>query len=329
MKISTFIKYMLRLPSKLDWPFLIMFLTIGLFSCNASAQSKKGFNLSNASIPVEEIIDGGPPKDGIPSIDKPVFITGNKSSLEGTDRILGVYHNGTAKAYPIAIMNFHEIVNDEFKADPVVVTYCPLCGSGVAFDAKVEGKKKTFGVSGLLYNSDVLLYDRETETLWSQILNIAVAGPLQGKSLKKLPTMNTTWEKWYERHPETLVLSENTGFKRDYDKNPYPGYMQSRQLYFQVENEDGRYHPKEMVLGLEINGSYKAYPFTELSKKGKSTISDTFEGRDLIIEFDQASYSAEILDADTREVIPTIANFWFAWFAFHPDTEVFEVSDSR
>ena len=325
MKILTMIKHMFRLPSSLDWPFLILFLSIGLISCNVNSQTKKGFDLSNASVPVEEIKDGGPPKDGIPSIDKPVFLNGERGSLDDGARILGVYHQGIAKAYPIAIMNYHEIVNDEFKSDPVVVTYCPLCGSGVAFDAEVAGKKKTFGVSGLLYNSDVLLYDRETETLWSQILNEAVAGPLQGKSLKKLPTMNTTWEKWFERHPETLVLSENTGFKRDYGKNPYPGYVQSRQLYFQVENEDDRYHPKEMVLGLELNGSYKAYPFSELNKVGKSTISDTFEGRNLIIEFDQESYSAEILDADTKEVIPTIANFWFAWFAFHPETEVFEV----
>ena len=325
MKILTMIKHMFRLPSSLDWPFLILFLSIGLISCNVNSQTKKGFDLSNASVPVEEIKDGGPPKDGIPSIDKPVFLNGERGSLDDGARILGVYHQGIAKAYPIAIMNYHEIVNDEFKSDPVVVTYCPLCGSGVAFDAEVAGKKKTFGVSGLLYNSDVLLYDRETETLWSQILNEAVAGPLQGKSLKKLPTMNTTWENWFERHPETLVLSENTGFKRDYGKNPYPGYVQSRQLYFQVENEDDRYHPKEMVLGLELNGSYKAYPFSELNKVGKSTISDTFEGRNLIIEFDQESYSAEILDADTKEVIPTIANFWFAWFAFHPETEVFEV----
>ena len=323
MKISTFIKYMLRLPSTLDWPFLIVFFTLGLL--NSSAQSKKGFDLSNASIPVTEIKDGGPPKDGIPSIDKPVFLAGKNRSLNADDRILGVYHNGIAKAYPISIMNFHEIVNDEFKADPVVVTYCPLCGSGVAFDSKVDGTKKTFGVSGLLYNSDVLLYDRETETLWSQILNEAVSGPLQGKSLKKLPTMNTTWEKWYDRHPETLVLSENTGFKRDYDRNPYPGYMESRQLYFQVENEDDRYHPKEMVLGLELKGNFKAYPFSELSKVSKSQITDSFEGRKLIIEFDQKSYSAEILDANTKEVIPTIANFWFAWVAFHPETEVFEV----
>ncbi len=315
---------MLRLPSSLDWPFMVLFLTVGMFSCDSSAQSKKGFDLSNSSIPVEEIKDGGPPKDGIPSIDKPVFVQGKKGSLENDARILGVYHNGIAKAYPIAIMNYHEIVNDDFTTDPVVVTYCPLCGSGVAFDAKVEGNRKTFGVSGLLYNSDVLLYDRETETLWSQILNEAVAGPLLGKNLKKLPTMNTTWEKWFDRHPETLVLSEKTGFNRDYDRNPYPGYVQSRKLYFQVENEDDRYHPKEMVLGLEINGSYKAYPFSELSKVGGGKIKDKFENKNLIIEFNQESYSAEIYDADTKEILPTIANFWFAWYAFHPETEVFQ-----
>jgi hypothetical protein len=129
--------------------------------------NNKGFDLSNITIPLEFVKDGGPPRDGIPSIDNPEFINiSDADFLSNEDRILGVFYNGISKAYPVRILNFHEIVNDEFDGHPVVVTFCPLCGSGLAFDAMIEGKKRTFGVSGLLYNSDVLLYDRQSETLW-------------------------------------------------------------------------------------------------------------------------------------------------------------------
>ncbi|MBZ9731653.1 DUF3179 domain-containing protein, partial [Salegentibacter sp. JZCK2] len=137
----------------------ILFLLIACITFQSNyAQEKKGFDLSNASIPISEIKDGGPPKDGIPSIDSPKFLSASKAILSKNDRILGVYENGIAKAYPIAIMNYHEIVNDDFEGKAVVITYCPLCGSGIAFNAKVNDKILNFGVSGLLYNSDVLLY---------------------------------------------------------------------------------------------------------------------------------------------------------------------------
>ena len=147
-----------------------LLLCFFLFAQYASAQSMKGFDLSNASIPVDEIKDGGPPKDGIPAIDQPEFKKASAVQLDEQTRVMGVKVNEVAKAYPVPIMNYHEIVNDMFAGRPVVVTYCPLCGSGIAFDAAIDGERKTFGVSGLLYNSDVLLYDRQTESLWSQIM---------------------------------------------------------------------------------------------------------------------------------------------------------------
>ncbi|CAM4231728.1 DUF3179 domain-containing protein [Gillisia limnaea] len=205
----------------------LLFITVFLLIHFSYGQTKKGFDLGNASIPIAEIKDGGPPKDGIPSIDAPVFIKAQQASLKADDRILGVKENGIAKAYPINILNFHEIVNDNFNGKSVVITYCPLCGSGIAFDAEIDGKALEFGVSGLLYNSDVLLYDRLTESLWSQLEYKAVSGPMAGKELKILNTANTTWKNWKEKNPETLVLSEKTGFKRDYSLNPYPGYEDS------------------------------------------------------------------------------------------------------
>lgn len=300
-----------------------LFILINLITLSSLyAQTIKGFDLSNSTIPVSEIKDGGPPKDGIPSIDKPVFIEAKQATLKNDDRILGVYENGISKAYPINILNFHEIVNDHFGDDPVVVTYCPLCGSGIAFDALINGEPKTFGVSGMLYNSDVLLYDRETESLWSQLKYEAVSGALVGKELKILNTANTTWQAWREKHPNSLVLSEKTGFNRNYSQNPYPGYDNSTAIYFSVSESDSRYHPKEMVLGLEIQGKSKAYPFSELEKSGKKEIHDKFQGKSLRIVYDADAKSAEIID-NKGNPIPAVTNFWFAWFAFNPDTEVF------
>lgn len=177
-----------------------LLLSFLLFIQYAGAQSMKGFDLSSASIPVDKIKDGDPPKDGIPSIDQPEFKKASAMRLDEQKRVLGVSVNGVAKAYPVAIMNYHEIVNDMFGDQAVVVTYCPLCGSGIAFDAAIGGEKKTFGVSGLLYNSDVLLYDRQTESLWSQIMMEAVAGPMGGKKLEMAPTMNTSWGEWKRKY---------------------------------------------------------------------------------------------------------------------------------
>lgn len=306
---------------------LLFFFYLFALPVTGFSQEIKGFDLSQVSIPLDEIKDGGPPKDGIPSIDDPNFIPASEAAIDNSDRILGVMYNGIAKAYPISILNYHEIVNDRFADAPVVITYCPLCASGLAFDAVVEGQSLTFGVSGLLYNSDLLLYDRQTLSLWSQMMSEALSGNLLGKKLKPLVTENTTWEEWKSRHPTTRVLSEDTGFSRDYSKNPYPGYAKSGQLLFNVSKMDGRYPPKELVIGIEINGVAKAYPLSELSKSDSKLIHDRFEGEKLLITFHEKSQHATIVYEETGEAIPTIRNFWFAWYAFHPKTSVYVYQD--
>lgn len=302
---------------------LILLSIILLTTLFAQSQKMKGFDLSNSNIPLDEIKDGGPPKDGIPSIDNPKFVSSNKASLAGNDRVLGVKENGIAKAYPIKIMNYHEIVNDHLGDQPVVITYCPLCGSGIAFDAAIKGKAQTFGVSGLLYNSDVLLFDRETESLWSQLRYEAVSGTMAGEQLKVLNTTNTTWKAWKSKNPNTLVLSEDTGYDRNYSSNPYPEYKSSSEIYFPVSEKDDRFHPKEMVIGLEVNGKFKAYPFSELEKLEGTSLEDNFQGNSIKIRYDPEAKSAEIWDAEGN-MIPAVTNFWFAWYAFHPDTKVYE-----
>ena len=299
------------------------FILIFLVFAPCLAQTKNGFDLSNSVIPVSEIKQGGPPRDGIPSIDEPVFVGAGQTELGDSSRILGVSHEGISKAYPINILNYHEVVNDNFKGIPVVITYCPLCGSGLAFSAEIEGKIYEFGVSGLLYNSDVLLYDRQTASLWSQLQSRAISGPMVGEKLRFLPTANTTWGQWKKQHPKTLVLSEKTGFSRNYAIDPYPGYLESRSIFFPVSSQSDLYHPKENIIGVEINGKFKAYPFSELKRTEKDEIKDSFQNEDLVIKYDPESNTAEILD-ELGKPIPAVTSFWFAWFAFHPETEIFK-----
>jgi len=220
------------------------------------------------------------------------------------------------------IMNWHEIVNDRVAGEHVAITYCPLCGTGVAFRADDHDRPLTFGVSGLLYNSDMLLYDRETESLWSQIMKQAISGPMTGHRLEVLPLTHTTWRAWRRAHPRTDVLSTDTGYRRDYARSPYGGYETERGLYFPVSAKSGRYHPKERVLGVEIGGVYKAYPFAELSKTD-GDLRDRVGGEDIVIRFDWANDSASAFDAKGQQRA-AMTGFWFAWYAFHPQTEVFQ-----
>ena len=296
-------------------------MVLPLVSASA-APVKNGFDLQGAAIPVTEILQGGPPRDGIPAIDQPRFLSADEAAdYDDSARVLGVRLDGIAKAYPIAILNWHEIVNDRFAGRQVVVSFCPLCGTGMAFGGDPGGAPSEFGVSGLLYNSDVLLYDRETGSLWSQILRRAVSGPMQGTELEMVATANTSWGDWRARYPESLLLSEDTGYRRDYSRSPYGSYETNSSVYFPVSASSARYHPKEQVIGLQLDGVTRAYPFSELDRL-EGPISDQVSGQSLTIEFDGENRSGRVLNDDGEE-IPTVISYWFAWYAFYPDGEVF------
>jgi len=305
--------------------FILPLLMVMMLSITSNAWSKNGFDLSNSLIHADEILSGGPPRDGIPAIDKPKFLPGKAAAfMRPDDRILGIEINGTAKAYPIRILNWHEIVNDSIGNNSFAVTYCPLCGTGVAFSAMVHSQKLNFGVSGLLYNSDVLLYDRNTQSLWSQIMGQAISGKLASNKLQPLALSHTTWQAWLAEHPNTSVLSTTNGFQRNYDRDLYAGYEKSRSLYFATSRKaPSVYHPKERVLGLQIGESYKAYPFVELNKNGKPSFTDALDGTDYLVKWDAESQSGNIYN-DKGTMIPTIQSYWFAWFTFHPETQVFK-----
>jgi hypothetical protein len=287
----------------------------------AAAETLNGFDVKDLSVDRALVQRGGPPRDGIPALTDPAFIAAEQAGLKGDDRVIGVAYNGVAKAYPLTIMNWHEVVNDQFGERAVVVTYCPLCFTGMAFFAEREGRRQTFGVSGLLYNSDVLLYDHATDSLWSQLARRAVSGPLNGTELSLLPTHNTTWAEWSRRYPDSLVLSRDTGYRRDYQRDPYLEYAASPELMFPVAFRAQGFHPKELVLGLSLGEIHRAYPVSELLR-ASLPVEETVAGQTLRVEYDDVHQSGRILDGEGTELSAVMA-YWFAWFAFHPQTEIY------
>lgn len=306
-------------------PHFTLTILLILFAAPSFANTKNGFDLSNSSIPRSEIFHGGPPKDGIPAIDAPKFISSAQATfLAPKDRVLGIVVNGEPRAYPIRILNWHEIVNDAVGNFHFVVTFCPLCNTGMAFEAQVDEDTLQFGVSGLLHQSDVLLYDRQSNSLWSQVMREAVTGIHKGRQLTQLPLLHTTWTDWHARHPNTAVLSTQTGFQRDYSASPYQGYSTSKAIYFDINHQPpANYHPKEQVLGLTYKGQHKAYPFQELSQNSKQSFTDKLAGDAITIEWNEDARTALVKNGE-GQVIPSTIAFWFAWYTFHPTTAVYK-----
>jgi hypothetical protein len=295
-------------------------LIIALLLTSASARAQyNGFDVSNATVPKSEIRRGGPPRDGIPAILKPKFTSiAGTDWLRDDDVVMGFGEGEQARAYPLRILNWHEIVNDTVGDKRIVVTYCPLCGTGMVFDRVVEGKERTFGVSGLLYQSDVLMYDHQTESLWSQLMMESVAGKSAGQKLPWLPSEQTTWKAWRERNPKGQVLSTDTGHRRDYSRDPYTGYAKREETIFPVPKHRADFGNKEWVVGVIINGQPKAYPVTRLQQK----VTDKVGGQIIHLTHDRANGEVRVTD-EKGNALPSVGAFWFAWQAFYPKTEVY------
>lgn len=274
------------------------------------------------SIPLNEILSGGPPKDGIPSIDNPKFIKVKDAAfLNDSDPGLGLTVGDESRFYPYRILVWHEIVNDMIAGQPVLVTYCPLCATGIVFDRSIDGAIQEFGVSGRLWQSNLLMYNRagsETdESLWSQVLGEAVLGVHTGKKLSIVRSDVVQWGDWKKAHTDTEILSQDTGAVRNYGRDPYGDYYTSESVSFGATFNDTRLHPKALVHGVEINGQYKAYHSGALN----GTVTDTFAGKDIVIvktDVGQITFSAD------GKSLSSIPGFWFSWLAVHPETELFK-----
>jgi hypothetical protein len=281
-----------------------------------------GFDVSNAIIPENEILSGGPPRDGIPSIDAPKFVRPEKADyMRPDDIVISLTHGSETRGYPLRILVWHEIANDRIGDLNVAVTYCPLCGTAMAFDRAAGERVMTFGVSGLLYNSDFLMYDRETESLWSQLAMKAVAGPLVNTELEWLPSEHLTWQAWRKKFPNGKVLSTETGHARDYTSSPYEGYEATERTLFPVPQTRDELPNKEWVIGIVLNGEAKGYPVGALPPK--TPLQDEVGAQKITISYDPAARRPEVLD-DTGNPIPYVMVYWFAWQAFYPETQLWK-----
>ena len=271
----------------------------------------------------DKLLAGGPPKDGIPSIDDPRFISVGEADrwLDDDEFGAAVLHKGVERFYPFQILVWHEIVNEVVAGDPVLITYCPLCGSVIGYERTIKGETVEFGTSGKLYNSNLVMYDRLTDSYWTQIEGRAVIGDLTGTELKLFPVEVLMWGDWKATYPDSEVLSRETGHVRVYGHDPYGNYYSSREIIFPVENDDNRLHPKAVIFGIEIGGSAKAYP--ESALKAFPEVRDEINNVPLSIMRDSTGI-VTITRLDTNERVPHERDFWFAWAAFHPDTILFE-----
>lgn len=277
------------------------------------------------SVPLNEILGGGPPKDGIPSIDHPKFVSVAEAGnfLKDNEPGIALNFEDTNRFYPFQILVWHEIVNDTINAKRVLVTYCPLCLSGIVFDPVVSGERVEFGTSGKLWNSNLVMYDRKTDSLWSQILGEAIVGEKTGTRLAVLPSDQIKFGEWKKLHPEGVVLSRDTGATRFYGQDPYGDYYTTPGTFFPVNKKDNRLSEKEFVLGVVINEKARAYYPPAVKKAGK--IEDKFEGKTIVAEYEKDIDAVRIFEKKsdgTLERINPFGAFWFSWVAAHPDTEL-------
>ena len=225
---------------------VILILVFLVFSFYRNAPLASISSLGDGRISEENLLSGGVPRDGIPSIDDPVFDSIEDTPFTDEEMIVGVFNDGEAKAYPYSILNWHEVVNDDVGGLPVSVSYCPLCDTSAVFVREINGEETTFGVSGNLYNSCLVLYDRETESLWVQPWGVSVFGEETNNELDRIPAIRTTLGQWREKYPDTQVLSTDTGHRRNYAVNPYGDYNVNNEIIFPARGLDGlTFHPKE------------------------------------------------------------------------------------
>ncbi len=295
-------------------------------------------DFSRHTVDLGSFLSGGPGKDGIPALDAPDFVTVEEASayLEAREPVIEIELDGEARAYPIRVLTWHEIVNDSIGGLPVSVTFCPLCNAAIAFDRRLGDRVLDFGTTGNLRNSDLVMYDRQTETWWQQFGGEGIVGELAGELLTQIPAAVVAWEDFAARHPDGDVLSQDTGFGRPYGANPYTGYDSIDQPpFFPVENlDDTRLPPKERVVLLDRQDETVVVPFAALEAAGSVEVE--VGGETLLVEWVPGVRSAldapAIPDSEERgsarvtnatgELVPYDTPFWFAVAAFRPDATV-------
>jgi hypothetical protein len=270
-------------------------------------------------VPLNEFRSGGPPKDGIPALDRPRFVpVSDVDFLRPQEPVIELVVSGQARAYPIQILIWHEIANDTVAGVPVAVTFCPLCNTALVFDRRVDGRLLDFGTTGKLRNSDLVMYDRQTESWWQQFGGRALVGEYAGTRLERIPARMVAWREFATQHPHALVLSRETGYDRSYGANPYAGYddVDSPPIFAVPNEDDKRLPPKERVVFIERGDDAVAIPYSRLARK--RVVRVVVGGERLVVRFRHVA--AEVLRAG--RLVEFEEPFWFVVAAFRPDTRV-------
>lgn len=235
------------------------------------------------SVPRDQVLEGGPGKDGIQALQNPIFLKAHDAypTLSDTDLVLGYKHGDDIRAYPHMILDWHEIVNDNVGTVSLAVTYCPLTGTGIGWNRILNGKETTFGVSGLLYQTNLVAFDRATESNWSQILSTSVNGNLIGRKADLIPLVETDWKTWRKMFPETKIVSLTTGYHNAYGSYPYGPYRTDGDLFLFPTPKDKRLPSKERVHAITNGGEAKVYRFGDF--ESSNLIRDTFNGEEYLI----------------------------------------------
>jgi hypothetical protein len=260
-------------------------------------------DLPGALVDPSEVISGGPPPDGIPPLDAPVFrsIEESEDSLDETEPVIALEIDGDARAYPVDIMIWHEIANDTVGGVPVAVTYCPLCNSAVTFERTIDGMETTFGTSGSLYASALVMYDRATESLWTHLDGRAIAGELAGIRLEPVPSPLLSWADFKAAYPDGQVLSRETGFNRNYGQNPYFGYDNpDTEPFLFLGTPDDRARAKQRVVGVEVEGASTGFALEAVSG-GEARATMASVGDTDIAIFWKAGQNTALEGADTAD----------------------------
>lgn len=274
---------------------LLFVCALLLFSCSSSStqenlnttgQNPDAIQIENTStewtIPVSEVLDGGPGRDGIPALENPnMVIAENALLLSDTDLVLGYKNGNDVRAYQHNVLDWHEIINDNIGDVSVAITYCPLTGTGMGWNRFVDGIETTFGVSGLLFQTNLIPFDRATKSNWSQILGKSVNGSLSGKDANVITLVETDWKTWKTMFPSTTVVSLDTGFSRTYGTYPYGSYKTSNSRFLFPTPKDNRLPLKDRVHAIIIDGFAKVYQFSDFQTS--PVIKDTFKDRNFLI----------------------------------------------
>ncbi len=267
---------------RFTYAILLLVFLIGLASC--SEVDGPAANADEWLVPSSEVYDGGPGKDGIPALIDPEFISASEINyLADDDLVLGVSYGDELRAYPHPILDWHEIINDKVGDISFAVTYCPLTGSGISWNRVVDGSETSFGVSGLLFDSNLIPYDRASDSYWSQMGLTSIHGEHIGMTPETYNIIELPWSVWRSIYPESMVVSSSTGFNRNYGAYPYGSYRSNDDYFlFPVSYNDSRLPAKERVIGVIVDRELKVYPFSEFGTE-ITLIEDEFKGQSIIV----------------------------------------------